>query len=161
VRDLDALILHDVELDAGARALEIGCGLGRILKPLSERIEKASGVDISTEMIARARRELAGSPHAQGFVPDGGLSGLAEAALDFVYSFIVFEHIPTKRAVARYLREAERVLKGQGIFRFQVDGRPRPPESAPDTWVGVWYEPEELRRELGGCGFAVADLWGE
>ena len=144
-RDLDQLILHDVILDAAARALEIGCGMGRILKPLSERIEKAFGVDISAEMIARARQGLAGCGNIEVFVTRGRLDDFEDASLDFVYSFIVFQHIPTKKAVKRYLLEAARVLKGKGVFRFQVDGRPRPKTSAADTWLGVWYEP-------GSCG---------
>ena len=160
--DLDQLILHDVELDPSARALEIGCGMGRILKPLSERIEKAFGVDISAEMIARARQGLAGRPNAEVFVTSGRLTGFRDASLDFVYSFIVFQHIPSKRAVARYMREAARVLKGKGVFRFQVDGRPRPKTApAANTWLGVWYDPLELRRELARSGFSIADLWGE
>jgi SAM-dependent methyltransferase len=160
-RDLERLVLHDIELDPSARALEIGCGLGRIVKPLSERIEKVYGVDISAEMIARARRELAGRRNVEVFVTRGRLRNFASASFDFVYSFIVFQHIPTKKAVGRYLREAARVLKGRGVFRFQVDGRPRPAGSRADTWLGVWYEPEELRRELKLSGFSVADLWGE
>jgi SAM-dependent methyltransferase len=160
-RDLDLLVLHDIDLDASARALEIGCGLGRIVKPLSERVEKVYGVDISAEMIARARRELAGRRNVEVFVTRGRLRNFASASLDFVYSFIVFQHIPAKKAVARYVREAARILKGRGVFRFQVDGRPRPTASRSDTWLGVWYEPEELRRELTRSGFSVADMWGE
>ena len=160
-RDLDQLILHDVELDSTARALEIGCGMGRILRPLSERIEKAFGVDISAEMIARARQALAGRGNVEVSVTHGRLGDFGDASLDFVYSFIVFQHIPTKKAVTRYLLEAARVLKGKGVFRFQVDGRPRPKTSAADTWLGVWYEPQELRRELARSGFSIADLWGE
>lgn len=161
-RDLDQLILHDVVLEPTARALEIGCGMGRILRPLSERIERVFGVDISAEMIARARHGLAGGGNIEFFVTRGKLDGVDDAALDFVYSFIVFQHIPTKKAVARYLREAARVLKGKGVFRFQVDGRARPKEApAADTWLGVWYEPQELRRELERSGFSIADVWGE
>lgn len=160
-RDLDQLILHDVILDSTARALEIGCGMGRILRPLSERIEKAFGVDISAEMIARARQGLAGCGNVEVSVTRGRLGDFGDASLDFVYSFIVFQHIPTKKAVTRYLLEAARVLKGKGVFRFQVDGRPRPKTSSADTWLGVWYEPQELRRELARSGFSIADLWGE
>ena len=161
-RDLEQLILHDVVLDPVARALEIGCGIGRILKPLSERIERAFGVDISAEMVARARQGLAGRANVEVFVTRGRLGNFERASLDFVYSFIVFQHIPTKKAVTRYLREAARVLKGKGVFRFQVDGRPRPKDApAADTWVGVWYEPGELERELARFGFSIADLWGE
>ena len=160
-RELEQLILHDVELEPGARALEIGCGMGRLLRPLSERVGKAFGVDISAEMIERARRALADRGNVEVFVTSGRLDPFADASLDFVFSFIVFQHIPTKKAVARYIGEAARVLKGQGVFRFQVDGRPRRKSSAADTWVGVWYEPEELRRELDARGLTIVDQWGE
>jgi SAM-dependent methyltransferase len=160
-RDLDQLVLHDVELAPPACALEIGCGVGRLLRPLSERIDRVLGADISPEMVRRARELLADRPNVEVFVTDGSLASVADASLDFLYSFIVFQHIPAKRAVAGYIREASRTLKGRGVFRFQVDGRPRPKSSAPDTWLGVWYKPEELREELAGAGFSVSDLWGE
>src|SRR5262249_22226464 len=72
-RDLDDLILRDIELDRSALVLEIGCGMGRILGPLSERVERACGVDISAEMVEHGRRELAGRPNVSLFVTDGNL----------------------------------------------------------------------------------------
>ena len=159
--DLDQMILHDVKLEAGARALEIGCGMGRLLKPLSARIAGVVGVDISAEMIGRARRALADRGNIDLFVTTGRLKPVADGSLDFVYSFIVFQHVPTKKAVSLYIREAARVLKGGGVFRFQVDGRARPEESRAGTWLGVWYEPEEIKREIVESGFVVEDLWGE
>lgn len=160
-RDLTDLVLHDIELRKNARALEIGCGVGRLLRPLSERIERAYGVDISNEMVEQGRRLLANRPNVEFFVTSGRLRRIANASLDFVFSFIVFQHISTKSAVSQYIREAARMLKGGGIFRFQVDGRRRDPWSAPDTWLGVWYEPAELKRELALSQFDVLDLWGE
>jgi SAM-dependent methyltransferase len=160
-RDLELSVLHDVELDPTAHALEIGCGIGRLLRPLSERIAKVYGVDISSEMIERARRALADRPNIELFATRGRLDFIPDASLDFVYSFIVFQHIPTKKAVSRYIREAGRVLSEGGVFRFQVDGRPRSRREKADTWLGVWYEPGELTRELQRAGFETVDLWGE
>ncbi len=160
-RDLELSVLHDVELEPTARALEIGCGVGRLLRPLSERIEKVYGVDISSEMIERARRALADRPNIELFATRGRLDFIPDASLDFVYSFIVFQHIPTKKAVSRYIREAGRVLADGGVFRFQVDGRPRSRREKADTWLGVWYEPSELTRELQRAGFETVGLWGE
>src|SRR5262249_14498929 len=85
-----------------------------------------------------------------------------EASLDFVYSFIVFQHIPTKRAVARYLKEAGGGLQGEGIFPFQGGGRPRPAGAGPGPPVGGWYEAGGARPGAGGGGGAGAGaLWGE
>jgi SAM-dependent methyltransferase len=158
--ELESLVLRDVILTSEARALEIGCGVGRLLRPLSERIARVYGVDISIEMVKRARCLLADRQNVEIFSTRGRLDRIPDAALDFLYSFIVFQHIPTKKAVERYIRESARVLSGGGVFRFQVDGRPREGRRA-DTWLGVWYQPAELTRELGRAGFETVSLWGE
>ncbi len=160
-RDLEETVLHDVILAPEARALEIGCGIGRLLRPLSERVAEVHGVDISTEMVAQARRALADRKNVQVTPTLGGLEFVAEGSLDFVYSFIVFQHVPTKKLVARYISEAGRVLSGGGVFRFQVDGRPRDGDVQTDTWLGVWYEPDELAVELDRAGFEMVNRWGE
>ena len=159
--DLENLILQDVTLDPAARALEIGCGIGRLLRPLSERVERAIGVDISPEMIARAREALGGRRNVDLMVTRGTLDGISDAMLDFVASFIVFQHVPSREAVYRYIGEAARVLKSGGVFRFQVDGRRRFRVLGTDTWSGVSFDAEALCRRLGPMGFDVLDRWGE
>jgi SAM-dependent methyltransferase len=159
--DLDDLILQDVRLGAAARALEIGCGMGRLLRPLSLRVERAIGIDISPEMIGLAREALSGLPNVELAVTRGRLDGIPDASLDFVYSFIVFQHIPSRAAVYRYLRESARALRGGGALRFQVDGRRRSRAKGADTWLGVWFEPSALCRRLSLMGFEVVDRWGE
>lgn len=159
--ELEKHVLRDLRVDPAARALEIGCGIGRLLRPLSERVERAVGVDISQEMVSQGTKLLADRPNVILRQTDGDLSGTPTASLDFVYSFTVFQHIPTKEAVSRYLREAARVLKGKGLFRFQVDSRPREVPTEPDTWVGVSYQARELEAELIGLGFEVLDVFGE
>ena len=159
-RELDGAILRDVELLPGARALEIGCGMGRLLRPLAPRVAKAWGVDISPEMVSRAREALADLSNVEVLPTRGGLAPIPDASLDLVFSFIVFQHIPDKPSVSAYIGEAGRVLKGGGVFRFQVDGRPAA-KSPADTWFGVRYEADEIRRELESARFEVVDVWGE
>src|SRR3954464_15706227 len=45
------------------RALEIGCGPGRLMLPLSSRFAEIHGVDVADKMIELAKRNLAGVPH--------------------------------------------------------------------------------------------------
>jgi hypothetical protein len=118
-------------------------------------------VDISPAMILKAREALRDVPNAELLLTEGDLSAIENGTLDFVYSFIVFQHIPSKRIISNYIREAARTLKVGGVFRFQVDGRPRPWFSSVDTWRGVWYRPDELRAKLLRLGFEVASVWGE
>ncbi|MGH9366461.1 MAG: class I SAM-dependent methyltransferase [Thermoanaerobaculia bacterium] len=159
--DLEELILQDVTLDSASRALEIGCGMGRLLRPLSLRVAHAIGVDISPEMVARAREALSDRENVELAVTRGRLDGVPDASLDFVYSFIVFQHIPARAAVYRYLREAARALKAGGVLRFQVDGRRRGFARGVDTWLGVWFDADTLCRRLSRMGLEVLDRWGE
>ena len=64
---------------------------------------------------------------------------------DFVYSYAVFQHIPSREVVFNYLREARRVLKTGGILRCQVNGLP-PHAKQYDTWSGVRITEDEVRQ---------------
>ena len=160
-RDLDDLILRGLEVEPSAAVLEIGCGIGRLLKPLSERVAAATGVDISGEMIRRGREALADRPNVRFERTDGDLSAAGDGSLDLVYSHIVFQHVPARAAISRYFAEAARVLKPGGLFRFQIDGRRGRWYPFPDTWHGVRYAAGALRREIAAAGFEVVDLTGE
>jgi SAM-dependent methyltransferase len=126
------------------RALEIGCGPGRLIRPLSARFGEIHGVDVSDEMIRLGREKLRGIPHAHLHATDGSsLSMFGGESFDFVYSYAVFQHIPSKEVVLEYLRETRRVLKPGGIFRGQLNGLP---ETFPayDTWSGVRFDAAEI-----------------
>ena len=152
-------------------ALEIGCGPGRLMLPLSEVFGRIAGVDVSGEMIALARENLAAATNATALQNTGAdLSEFATESIDFCYSYAVFQHIPEKEVVWSYLRDACRVLKKGGLLKFQVSGLPvgktanaypprngwslrgAVPQVAPasakgglaDTWRGVSFRPEEL-----------------
>ena len=160
-RDVEDFVLEGLAVSPEAEVLEIGCGMGRLLRPVSERVARATGVDISGEMIDRAVRALADRPNVRLLRTEGDPPGTPDASLDLVYSFVVFQHVPSRAAVSRYLAEAARVLRGGGVFRFQADGRPRDPLEPVDTWRGVRYTAAALRDELSALAFDVADLAGE
>src|SRR5580698_9208198 len=82
------------------RALEIGCGPGRLIRPMSRHFGEIHGIDVSDEMIANARRKLQGIPHAHVHHAGGSdLSLFADGYFDFVYSYAVFQHIPSAEVV--------------------------------------------------------------
>lgn len=126
------------------RALEIGCGPGRLMRPLSRHFGEIHGVDVSDEMIGLARQRLRDIPHAHPHVSYGAdLRQFADESFDLVYSYAVFQHIPDRAVVMSYLKEARRVLKTGGLFWFQVNGLPEA-DAPPDTWNGVKFRPEEV-----------------
>lgn len=127
------------------RFLEIGCGPGRLMKPMSANCGEIHGVDVSDEMIARARANLASVPHAHAHTGTGAtLDGFASDSFDFVYSYAVFQHIPSPQVVWSYLNEVLRVLKPGGLARLQINGLP-PTAKAYTTWEGVRIQPDEIR----------------
>ena len=51
------------------KALEIGCGPGRLMRPMSRHFAEIHGVDVSDEMIALARERLRDTPNAHPMSP--------------------------------------------------------------------------------------------
>jgi 2-polyprenyl-3-methyl-5-hydroxy-6-metoxy-1,4-benzoquinol methylase len=47
------------------RALEIGCGSGRLMRPMSRHFLEIRGVDISADLILQARENLLDVPNAR------------------------------------------------------------------------------------------------
>ncbi len=141
------------------RFLEIGCGPGRLMKPLSELCGEIHGVDVSGEMIARAKMNLAGIDHAFPGVGTGSTLDFPDEYFDFVYSYAVFQHIPSHDVVFSYLRETIRVLKPGGIARLQLNGLPK---SAAEytTWAGVRVTGDEIRRFAQEQGIQLLALEG-
>lgn len=109
-----------------AFAVEIGSGLGRVCQALARRFAHVVGVDVSPEMVRRAR-ELVTEANVEFVVNDGAdLSEVTSGSADVVLSFTVFQHIPDVTVIERYIDEAGRVLKRGGIFVFQWNNGPHP-----------------------------------
>jgi SAM-dependent methyltransferase len=161
-QDLEGIVLDGVVLERSAEVLEIGCGVGRLLVPLARRVTVAHGVDISPVMIEKSKAYTADTPNVRTALTSGTFAYLADASLDFVFSFIVFQHIPDRTPIRRYVVEAARVLKPGGVFRFQVDGRWwwKHPKGGPDTYQGVKFSPRDVLALLAGTPFSVVDEWG-
>ena len=126
------------------RALEIGCGPGRLMLPLSRHFAEIHGVDVSAGMVRLAERNLAGVAHAHIHASDGtNLGQFRDEFFDFVYSFAVFQHIPSREVVLNYLRETRRVLKTRGIAKLQFNGLAGG-SGKYDTWSGVRFQANEI-----------------
>jgi SAM-dependent methyltransferase len=119
------------------KALEIGCGPGRLMRPLSADFAEIHGIDVSDEMIRLAGEKLRGIPNAHVYhTSTSDLSRFPDESFDFVYSYAVFQHIPSRDVVLGYLADARRVLKPGGILRCQINGLPETFQRY-TTWDGV------------------------
>lgn len=102
-------------------ALDFGCGIGRVTRPLTAYFRRASGVDISDIMIQKARkihRDGSGCEFILNEKDD--LTIFPDGEFDLVYSNIVLQHMPAKEMVFRYIREFVRITREGGLILFQL-----------------------------------------
>ena len=136
--------------------VEIGCGVGRMTRMLARIFADVAALDVSDEMAARARANTADLPNVTVLLGDGAtLQPLASDSYDFVFSFIVFQHIPSFTVIASYCEEAYRVLRPGGLFKFQVQGRTSWRQRPQDTWWGCPVSPSQARMLARGAGFVL------
>ena len=142
---------------------EIGCGVGRMTRWLAGAFGEVHAVDVSPAMLEQARARLAACPNVRLHLGSGyDLAGIPDAACDLVFSYIVFQHIPSRDAIAAYVRDAARVLRPGGVFKFQLNGDQSPAFRAhqPDTWLGETFSIEEAAAMLHGAGFSLVMVEG-
>jgi ubiquinone/menaquinone biosynthesis C-methylase UbiE len=130
--DVDAALKHAVECGLGigrdGEALDFGCGLGRVSRPLAAVFAGCVGVDISPTMLELARG-FNPSPDRLTFTLNerADLSIFASDRFAFAYSTRVLQHIPRRYALA-YVGELVRVLsRDRGVLVFhahEIEGGP-------------------------------------
>jgi SAM-dependent methyltransferase len=115
-------------------ALEIGCGLGRLLLPLSRRFKLVLGLDIAERMVSQATSLAAGRGVTNAHYltiddPERLTSSLDpfRGKIDFVYSLLVFQHIDDFRVIEAYIGALSGLLSPTGIAYLQFDTRAMTP----------------------------------
>jgi SAM-dependent methyltransferase len=101
------------------RALDFGCGVGRLTRALGRRFDRAVGVDISEVMVARAsrlNRQVPACEFRLNLAPD--LAQLETGSFDFVYSSFVLQHLPSQSDIFRYVSDFLRVARPAGLVVF-------------------------------------------
>jgi ubiquinone/menaquinone biosynthesis C-methylase UbiE len=109
----------------GKTMLELGCGAGRMTRSFSQRFSRVYAFDISPEMLRHAQVLYPDAANVTWTLGNGSdLSKVEEESVDFVFSYIVLQHMPAPKFAFRYIREMLRVLKVGGIFLFQFNSVP-------------------------------------
>jgi SAM-dependent methyltransferase len=106
------------------RAMDFGCGVGRLTQALAARFDECDGVDISETMINLAREYNAHGDSCRYHVNrEPNLALLPDASFDLVYSSLVLQHNPPEIA-QHYIAEFVRLLKPGGIAVFDMPDTP-------------------------------------
>ena len=108
------------------RALDFGCGPGRLTQALGRHFERVDGIDISETMIARARSlNRLGDRCRYHLNASADLAIFSDASFDFVYSMITLQHMEPQYS-RLYIEEFFRVTRPGGIIVFQIPSDPVP-----------------------------------
>lgn len=98
--------------------MEYGCGIGRLLNPLSRSLNDLAGVDISRTMIARSREIVPESVQTKALLDNGDIP-FSDERFDAVFSYAVFQHIQQRSSLEKSIKEISRVLRKNGQARLQ------------------------------------------
>src|SRR5208283_2565241 len=124
-RDLPEIFRTHVK---GVAALDFGCGTGRSTRFLRGLGFDPVGVDISAEMISRAREVDPKGDYR--LMPDDEMSALPHASFSLVQSAFTFDNIPGMENKVRLFRDLHSLLTPDGVLVNIV--------SAPEIYWNEW-----------------------
>jgi ubiquinone/menaquinone biosynthesis C-methylase UbiE len=121
-------VLQKLHFDPASKVMvELGCGAGRMTRSFAQRFQSVFAVDISAEMQSRAKEYLQSFSNIRWVLSSGEtLSCIESGSVDFVFSYLVLQHMPTKEVVYSAIREMMRILRPGGAFLFQFNGSDKP-----------------------------------
>jgi SAM-dependent methyltransferase len=157
--DRELLDLFAGSVRGCGRVCEIGCGPGQIARYLKDRDVDMIGLDLSSKMVACARKLNEDIEFEYGNMLELDASDGAWAGIVAFYSII---HLPREN-VSRAFREFHRVLQPDGRMLLTFHGGEG--EVHTDDWFGQGvsvsanlFEGEEIARSLELAGFEVEDI---
>jgi SAM-dependent methyltransferase len=171
-------------IDPGDVVVEIGCGVGRLTRPIAKRAREVHAIDVSQRMLDLAAENNPELGNVRWMPGDGEtLTGTADGSADACVSFVVLQHLPDPSITLRYVREMGRVLRGGGWAAFQVSNDPSihrrrplrerlevalraatrrgPRGQADPAWRGSAVDLEELAATASDSGMDVERVVGE
>jgi SAM-dependent methyltransferase len=156
-----ALYVAHGALAPGRRALELGCGTGIFLAKVARSGARVVGLDLTDELLAKARARLAGASNVALLRGNAESLPCPDGCFDVVYGSSVLHHLDLERSLA----EVFRVLRPGGSCVF-TEPNILNPQVAVMFRVGFTkahfgVSPDEMafsrfraRRALAAAGFA-------
>lgn len=136
--------------------LDLGCGPGHHSRIFLENGFKIKGIDLSTEMIAIAQKEVTGGDFEVMDILD---LKLESESFDGIWSSASLLHIP-KKNLKSVLKELKRLLVKDGVLYISLK-QGKGAEILKDNRYGgvdkyyVYYQPEEISELLSSVGFEI------
>jgi len=109
--------LFDDYLEKGDKVLDWGCGNGRYFEVLKDKNINYIGIDNSEKLIEIAKQKY---PQVDFRIADDSEIPFPDGCFDKIYSIAVLHHIPSEEFRIKFLQEAKRVLKPNGLLIVTV-----------------------------------------
>ncbi|MEP2639445.1 class I SAM-dependent methyltransferase [Roseobacter sp.] len=124
----DRVVLGD--LPPGARVLDLCCGTGQMMAHMHARGLAVTGLDMSRDMLAYARKNVPGTELIEGDARDFTLPDPVSAVICASASL---NHIATRDDLAQVFRAVAAALKDGGTFVFDINH----PAQMARHWTGT------------------------
>ncbi|MBK8293750.1 MAG: class I SAM-dependent methyltransferase [Solirubrobacterales bacterium] len=145
------------------RALDFGCGVGRLSQALSHHFDRVDGIDISAPMLAkadefkRANDDIDDERVQFHLNTDLDLSLFEDRTFSFVLSLIVLQHMKPEFS-AKYISEFCRVTAPGGVIAFQIPARRETAMLRLRGAAGRFLR--RIRQTVSSNGSAVMEMYG-
>ena len=125
-RKIDALMEYIKSLGINisqGKALDFGCGIGRLTQALAPHFNEVHGVDIAPSMIELANKYNRHGDRCRYHLNESAdLKIFPDEAFNLICTFITLQHIKPQYA-KNYIKEFIRILAPRGVLIFQIPGR--------------------------------------
>jgi ubiquinone/menaquinone biosynthesis C-methylase UbiE len=121
-------------IDNSSIVLDVGCGIGRVMRFIAPYCREISGVDTSYLILRRAKRELTSFKNCHFYRQDfKRINAFPHDSFDLIYSFYTLQHMEKEDAYV-CLRRMQRLLKPKGSIYLQF------PDFTADHYFSLFEE---------------------
>lgn len=121
-------------IDNSSVVLDVGCGIGRVMRFIAPYCREISGVDTSSLILRKARHELSSCRNCNFYRQDfKRFNAFPDDSFDLIYSFYVLQHMEKEDAYI-CLKRIQLLLKPKGIIYLQF------PDFTSDHYFALFEE---------------------
>ncbi|MDX1460884.1 MAG: class I SAM-dependent methyltransferase [Xanthomonadales bacterium] len=134
------------------KVVEIGCGAGRLTRPMADHFDRVIALDVAPGMLSVAAK-YAAAPNIEYRLVESSTIPVADHSVSGVFSTHVFQHFDAQAEAMNYFREIARVLQPGGSLMIHL------PITIWPSGSGAWVRWPERARQWKSDTVARIKRW--